>query len=101
MEETAGQELSGEIAGQKFSMKNLPVNTIATVATLILVGIVAAVLYQHESQSASRDIAYIGAIKDQTSAMREQSQALRENTCVQSYQGPVPDKAAFCKSVTR
>lgn len=98
----SGEELSGEIAGQKFSAKNLPINTLATVATLVLVSIIAYVLYQHEVHAANRHGDYLNALREQTQAIREAAQAQRETTCINTFpESQREAKSAFCKQISR
>lgn len=94
-------ELNAEIAGQKFSLKDAPVNTIATLATLLLVVLIAYAFYTHQQDTKESGQGFVAALKEQTTAMKEQTTVLREANCLTAYQGPVQDKERFCKSVTR
>lgn len=94
-------ELSADIAGQHLTLKNAPVNTIATMATLILVSLIAYVLYGHQQDARDGSASFVGAIKEQTMVQKEQTVVLREANCLQSYQGPPDGKASFCKQIAR
>lgn len=99
--EAAVSELSAEVAGQKLSLKSVALNTLATVATLILVVVIAVLLHQHQQDAKVTGEAFVSAVKEQTGAIKEQTSALRENTCIAAYQGPASERASFCKQVSR
>lgn len=86
-------ELDADIAGQKLKF-NGPVNTLFTVLTFIGVSLVAYVTWNHAADAKSQ-------ASELSIALRDQTQALRENNCLQGYRGPDDSKAAFCKQVTR
>lgn len=94
-------DLDATIAGQKISLKNVSVNTIATVATLIIVTLIAYVLYTHQQDAREASAGFVTAIKEQTTVQKEQTTVMREANCLQSYQGPPAEKASFCKSIAR
>jgi hypothetical protein len=73
-EQKTGADVEVEIAGQKVNLKNVKsLNTLATVATLILVCVLGYAFYVHagETKDASKDL--VQALKEMTSAAREQN----------------------------
>lgn len=94
----ANGELDAEIAGQKISLKNVSLNTLATVATLLIVSLIAVFGYSF-AQTHTSDTKE--SARELVQAMKEQTQAQREGNCLQGYQGPAQEKATFCKQVTR
>ena len=75
-------ELEAEIAGQKLSLKNVSLNTIATVATLVVVCVLAWVMWQHTADAREAQSSFVAAIKEQTSAIKEQTAVAREQNCL-------------------
>lgn len=91
----AGEELSAEIGGQKLSLKNLPINTIATIATLIGVSLIGYMVWEHTAGTRE-------ASKELASAMRELATANREQNCLLIFkQEERQSKAADCKLLAR
>ena len=86
-------ELDAEIGGQKFKYSG-PVNTLFTVLGFVVSCLIAYVLWTHtgDTKDATREL--VGALKEQTSTMRE-------SNCLQTYRGPEEQKGAFCKQVSR
>lgn len=101
MAESQVEELSADIAGQKLTLKNAPINTIATVATMVLVVLCLYVLWSHQQDARDASAAFVTAIREQTSVQKEQTVVMREANCLQSYQGPGDGKANFCKQIAR
>lgn len=91
----ASEEIDAEIGGQKFSLKTASLNTVATVATLILVSVVAYIMWGHASDTkeASRDLSL--ALKDMTQAAREQ------NCLISLPQERREQNADLCKRLSR
>lgn len=86
-------ELEGDIGGQKFKY-NGPINTLATIATLFVVGLIAygGFMHMQDTRIASAEL---------VAALKEQTQTMRESNCLQTYRGPDEQKQVFCKQVTR
>lgn len=82
------EELDAQIAGQRLTLKNAPVNTILTVATFVLVILIAYVLYGHQQDARDANAAFVSAVKEQTGAVKEQTIALREQNCLQRRVDP-------------
>lgn len=89
-------ELDAQIAGQKLNIKNAPINTLATVATLIIVCLIAYVLFTHQQDTREAGAAFVGAVKEQTTAVKEQTMALREQNCLARKIDP-----ETCRSIAR
>lgn len=73
-EQGNGADVDLSIAGQRINLKNVKsLNTLATVATLILVCVLGYAVYAHagETRDASKDL--VGALKEMTQAAREQN----------------------------
>lgn len=96
------EELSAEIAGQKVSVKTLHLNTLATVATLILSALVAFALYTHSQEAKSAAQEFVSAIREQTKAVRDQTTAQREQNCLISFREEDRTRQAeFCKRLSQ
>jgi hypothetical protein len=81
--------------------KNLAINTIVTLAILCGVIYIGVKMQAHTDDAKTAGAVQIDATKDQTRALVELHGAIRENNCLQGYQGPPDQKASFCKQVTR
>lgn len=91
----ADQELTAEIAGQKLSLKNMALNTIATVATLIGMVLIGYIVWEHTSDAKV-------ATKELASAMRELAQANREQNCLLRFSPEQRlSQVEFCKQISR
>lgn len=89
------QEVSADTAIGKFSFKGSNLNTLATVATLIVTCMIAYVVYAHAGEDKDTKKELIGAIK-------EMAQANREQTCMLRFeQKDRQHNADFCKQVSR
>lgn len=101
------EEMSGEqtvdlqLAGQKVKISGHDVNLIVTVLSAIGIALLVWIAVGHQQDAREASAAFVAAIKEQTIAQREQITVMREANCLQSYQGPAPEKASFCKQVTR
>ena len=96
------EEISGTIAGQSFSLKSVALNTLATVATLVVVSVCAVLLYQHQTEARETKDSFAAAIKEQTIAMREGTAVQREQNCLLRFdQKDRQANAEFCRQITR
>jgi hypothetical protein len=89
------QELTADTPLGKYAFKGSQLNTLATVATLVVVCVIAYVGYGHaaDTREINRDLA---------SAMREMAQANREQNCLLLFeQKDRPSKALECKNNSR
>lgn len=82
-----GVDVDITLAGNGVRLKNVKsLNTVATVATLMIVAGGFSLIYQQISAHAqdARDTgkAFVEAIKEQTAAVKEQTQAAREQNCL-------------------
>lgn len=73
MAEEKVEELSAEIGGQKLSLKSVALNTIISAASLIAVLAAIPYGYSHiqDTKEASKEL--VGALKEMTQAAREQN----------------------------
>lgn len=80
------------------SVKSANLNTLATVATFVIVCVASAYGYSiagtHVSETKELSTALVAAL-------REQTQVLREANCLNTYHGPEDQKAGFCRQVAR
>lgn len=75
-EEKNGADVELELGGQKLNLKNIKsLNTLATVATLILVSVLGYAFYVHAGETKDQS-------KDLVSALKEMTQAAREQNCL-------------------
>lgn len=95
MEAQQEQELSADTAIGKFAFKGSSLNTLATVATLIVVCLIAGIGYGHTQDT--KEIS-----KDLANAMRDMAQATREQNCLLRFdQKDRQANADFCKQLSR
>lgn len=80
------------------SVKSASLNTLATVATLLIVCAASAYGYSVASTHVVETKEASGAL---VNALRDQTQVMRESNCLQTYRGPEDQKSSFCKAVTR
>lgn len=95
-DETAGNgaDVAVEIAGQKVNLRNVKsLNTLATVATLIIVCVMGYVLYAHAGDTKD-------ASKELTMALKEMTQAAREQNCLISMPQDRRDPE-LCRRISR
>lgn len=95
-EDTNGADVGLKLAGQEINLKNVKsLNTLATVATLILVCVLGYAFYAHAGET--RD-----ASKELTGALRDMTQAAREQNCLISM--PIEQRARdpeVCRRLSR
>lgn len=88
--ERNGADVDLKVAGQEVRLKNIKsLNTLATVATLIVVCLIGYALYTHAQDSKDDRREFLQAIKEQTSAIKEQTDVQREGNCLQVFKDPV------------
>lgn len=95
MAEEKIEEISGEIAGQKFSLRSVALNTVLTFLTFMVSFATAYVLYNHtgESKEVTRELSM---------AMKELAQANREQNCLLIFEQKDRQlNAANCKMLSR
>jgi hypothetical protein len=101
-ENNNGADVALDLAGQKINLRNVKsLNTLATIATLILVVLLCYAFYVHSQDARDNGKEFVQAVREQTVAVKEQTTVAREHNCLNSYQGPVNEKADFCKRITR
>lgn len=92
--------LDAEIGGQKLKYSG-PVNTLFTVLTFFVVGLLAYGLYTHDQNSKETALAFVGALKEQTAAMKDGTAVAREQNCLLKFsQEQRQVNAEFCKQIT-
>src|SRR5688572_7348554 len=89
-------ELTAKVAGQELALKGVSINTIATVVTLIAVGVLLYIAFSHAQDSRDAGAAFVGAIKEQTTAIKEATQVQREGNCLAVVKDPEQ-----CRRITR
>lgn len=95
MAEQAQQELSADTAIGKFAFKGSSLNTLATVATLVVACVIAYVGYGHAADTKDTNKELVGAI-------REMAQANREQNCLMRFdQKDRQSNADFCKQISK
>lgn len=83
-----------QIGRDGIKVQGRDINLFFTVAGAIAAVVTAALLWNHGVDTRDASNALVSALKEQT-------QALRENTCAAGYKGPESDREKFCKQVTR
>lgn len=94
-DQSTQDQLEFKMGDKSASLKTSNLNTVATVACLCLSIVIAIVLYGHtiDTKDASKDLA---------SAMRDMTQAAREQNCLISLpQERREQNAEICKRITR
>lgn len=93
-ESTTSAEVEADVGGQKVKYSG-PLGTLVQVLILSLVSVVAFVTWNHAADTKEAGAALVAALRDQTSA-------LRENTCAYTaVDVAIEKRGAFCKQVTR
>ena len=93
-------ELDAEIGGQKLKYSG-PINTLFTVLTFFVVGLIAYGLYIHDQNSKETALAFVGALKEQTIAMKEQTAVGREQNCLLKFDPKDrSSNASFCEQIS-
>ncbi|HYR35952.1 MAG TPA: hypothetical protein VEQ87_16795 [Burkholderiales bacterium] len=94
------EEVSGEIAGQKFSLKSLSLNTLLTLVGVLGVVGLCALMWTHLDESKESSRAMIDAIKELTVSQREQTVVAREQNCLISLPQDRRDPE-LCRRIAR
>jgi hypothetical protein len=81
--------------------KNLAINTVLTLVIAAGVIYVGMKVSAHAEDSKQASASQIVATQEHTKALVDLHGAIRENNCLQAYQGPAEQKGSFCKQVTR
>lgn len=88
------QELDATIAGQHLKLTGSNLNTLFTILGFLVSCLIAYVLWSHTGETKEASTALVSALKEQT-------QVVRESNCLQTYRGPDEQKSNFCKQVSR
>lgn len=98
-QETA--DLNLKVAGQEVNIRNIKsVNTILTTGAFIAACFGVYLLMQHQVEAKQGANAFMEALKEHTSAIRAQTAASREQTCIMRFdQKERQQNAEFCKSI--
>ena len=92
--QTNGADVAVEIAGQKVNLKNVKsLNTLATILTMVLTALIAYVVWAHSGETKE-------ASKELTTALKEMTQAAREQNCLISMPMDRRDPE-LCKRLSR
>lgn len=106
-EEKNGSDVQVEIAGQKVNVKNVKsLNTLATIASLILVCVLGYAFWEHKLDAKAEGVALntllTNAFRESANAQREMAQAVREGNCINSFrEAERENKSEYCKRITR
>lgn len=102
MEQQQQQEVSAQTAFGSFAFKGSSLNTLATVATLVIVCLIGYALYAHTLDARVSGEAFVAAIKEQTAAVKDQTVAAREQNCLMRFsQNERIERAEFCRQISR
>lgn len=102
-----GADVDVSIAGQQVKLKNIKsLNTLATVATLILVCVLGYAFWEHkvdaQAQGMARDSMLTTAFKEISNSQKEMAQAVREGNCINSFpEAERENKVEHCRRITR
>lgn len=74
MSEPNGADVEVEVAGQKVNLRNVKsLNTLATVLTLVIVCVLGYAFYVHAGETKDQSKDLVNALKEMTQAAREQN----------------------------
>lgn len=82
-EQQSGADVDLKFAGQEVKLKN--VKSLNTILTLIAAGAASFCVYlvfQHQAEAKEAGISFVGALKEQTRAIQEQTAVQREGNCL-------------------
>lgn len=96
-------DVEADIAGQRIKIRDLKsANTIITILTFVGVWVLGYALWIHQEHARDSSRQFVEAVKEQTSIVREQMQAAREQNCLLRL---APEerasKADFCRMIAR
>lgn len=106
-EQQNGADVDVSIAGQQVKLKNIKsLNTLATVATLVLVCVLGYAFWEHKvdakAEGLARDSMLTTAFKEIANSQKEMAQAVREGNCINSYpEAERETKVEQCRRITR
>lgn len=99
-EQSADVELN--LAGQRLNVRNI--RSLNTIMTAIILGLSLALfwlLYEIRLENRAMKNEFTAAIKDNAKSQREQTAAIREQTCLYKFpEGERRSNAEFCRSVS-
>lgn len=96
------EELDADIAGQKLKIKTASLNTIATVATLVVVCLIAYVLFEHRMDAKAGGLAMTDAVLNMVKAQQDTTRAHRETNCLMGIpEAQRESKADWCKRISQ
>lgn len=76
------EEVTAKIAGQEISVKSMHLNTLATVASLMMIAVLLFMVFNHMQDAREANAHFTSAVKEFTTVSREQTGAMREYTCM-------------------
>jgi uncharacterized protein HemX len=78
-----GADVNLELAGQKVALRNVKsLNTILTLVAAISACFAVYLLIQHQAEAKEAGVNFVGALKEQTRAIQEQTAVQREGNCL-------------------
>jgi hypothetical protein len=100
MNEQGVEEVTGEIAGQKFTLKSLSLNTLLTLIGVVGVVAVSVLMWTHLGESKESSAAMVGALRELTAAQKDQTMVAREQNCLISLPQDRRDPE-LCRRIAR
>jgi hypothetical protein len=98
--EPAVEELNLSKTG--LSIKSFQMNTLLTFVGVVFAGACAVALWFHMGETKDASSAFVHALKEQTIAMKDQTQVAREQNCLMRFdQRERQERADFCRQITR
>lgn len=97
----SGSDVQLKVAGQEFNVKNVKsLNTLLTFFGFAASVLILYMLWMHQQDQRDSGAAFVGALKEQTTAIREGTAAQREQTCMLKFnQDERKANADWCKQV--
>lgn len=84
------------------NIKSFQMNTLLTFVAVVFSGAALAGIWFHMNETRETGAMFISALKEQTIAIRDQTQVAREQNCLMRFdQKERLERAEFCRSVSR
>jgi uncharacterized protein HemX len=91
-----GADVKLELGGQKIALRNVKsLNTILTLVAAIAASFGVYLLIQHQAEAKEAGTNFVGALKEQTRAIQEQTAVQREGNCLMVIKDP-----EHCRRIT-
>lgn len=88
-EQPNGADVDLKLAGQEVKLRNVKsLNTILTLVAAVAASFGVYLLIQHQAEAKEAGQSFVGALKEQTKAIQEQTAVQREGNCLLVFKDP-------------